>query len=172
MSKKLKSQEIDVPYVHIESQSWHENEDYDNPVTLADSKRADLNDVVIPEGVIVIKFTYPLSGEFLFTFKSKKGFTRRKLVELICFTYQKIYDEENGTSKVKEQSYAEASGGTSSLMNRVETDGKYGIWGHCIGDLVLEGVDVERVPRLSLVVTKGIASKTKMVPVVHLSIGS
>ena len=74
---------------------------------------------------------YPLSTPFsrkLNTFS--KGMTKLELVDLVCRTYKQIYKEENRSTKVKED-YLEGT------YNRVKTNGKYGIWGHHIGDLIL-----------------------------------
>ena len=129
-----------------------------------------LNEVVIESPEIVIEYTYPLSGKWYFEFRREGGWTRKSLIDQICEQYHAIYDEENGTSSVKEQSCAEAGQGT--LINRVQTDGKYGIWGHVIGDLVLEGVSVEMVPRLEAVTLYGVGTTGDAVPLVHLSVGS
>lgn len=61
---------------------------------------------------ITIHFDYPLSEETDITFWSKNGFTRKKFYDCIVKGYKRIYAKE-------------------------ET---YGIWGHDIGDLIVEKV--------------------------------
>ena len=76
-------------------------------------------------------FNYPLSGEFKLEFKNSQGkITRREFAQFIQFTYRRIYDEEN-SGQVEN---------IVGMLNRRRTDGPYGIWGHHIGDLVIEGV--------------------------------
>ena len=78
-------------------------------------------------------FNYPLSGKFKFEFKNSQGkITRREFAIFIQSTYQRIYDEEIEGKK--------PAGNIPGMYNRQSTDGPYGIWGHHIGDLVIEGV--------------------------------
>jgi hypothetical protein len=114
------------------------------------------DEVVITDKDIKVSFDYPLKQKFLFDFHSDQGFTRKQLVELIANTYKNIYEEEERTANEYEYTYKneadEACICTSkvipidirvqmgSLMNRNRTDGKYGIWGHDIEDLWLEGI--------------------------------
>lgn len=51
----------------------------------------------------------------------------------ISTLYQCIYADETRTSSI-------AVGHMPGMMNRNETNGKYGIWGHELGDLVISGV--------------------------------
>jgi len=80
---------------------------------------------------VTVIFSYPLSGEFKFEFKNSQGkMTRREFALFIQSTYRRIYHEE--TSGQVEN--------IVGMLNRQRTDGPYGIWGHHIGDLVIEGV--------------------------------
>lgn len=80
---------------------------------------------------VTVIFSYPLSGEFKFEFKNSQGkITRREFALFIQSTYRRIYHEE--TSGQVEN--------IVGMLNRQRTDGPYGIWGHHIGDLVIEGV--------------------------------
>lgn len=65
-----------------------------------------------------IVFTYPLTRKAKLEFGSETGFTRAEIVECIRSGYRKIYAEEDLT-------------------------GKWGIWGHCIADLMIERVEVD-----------------------------
>jgi hypothetical protein len=98
------------------------------------------NDVVIPDKNIVLQISYPLSGGFDFPLESKNGFTRKQLVDCIVKTYKTIYAEEEAT--VQEQPVVEEKDRATMdiMLNRNQTDGKYGIWGHDFGDLWLEGI--------------------------------
>ena len=95
-----------------------------------------LKEVVLKQGKYCLKIDYPLDNPYKFKFNvNKKGITRGDFIELVCKHYHKVYDEENGTSNIKEQLGIDA--GCGPLLNRITTNGKYGIWGHVIGDLVL-----------------------------------
>ena len=62
----------------------------------------------------------------------------------ICVkSYKKIYEEERKTSTLKEESISKRTKGKSSLINRAQTNGKYGIWGHELGDLTIVDICVK-----------------------------
>jgi hypothetical protein len=61
---------------------------------------------------IKIEFTYPMRKPETFSFKSKNGFTLREFVQAVRKGYKRIYKDPK----------------------------KYGIWGHCMADLYLEGL--------------------------------
>lgn len=95
----------------------------------------DAEDLVTPEE-FQIRFDYPLSNPV--TFKFVDGpYTRRELAQLICSCYQTIYREEDESTKIP------AGQISPNMLNRNMTDGKYGIWGHDIGDLVLHTVYIK-----------------------------
>lgn len=75
------------------------------------------DDIVIAERQISVSVTYPLSAWSTFTLRADApgGFTRGGLALKISKLYKKIYAEERRT-------------------------GKYGIWGHDLGDLALHTV--------------------------------
>jgi hypothetical protein len=73
-------------------------------------------DTRIEDTEVVLVISYPLAVVAKFKIKSKTGFTMIQLVKHICRAYKKIYNN----------------------------DEKYGIWGHDIGDLVVEGVRIRR----------------------------
>ena len=70
---------------------------------------------------VTIVFKYPLAREARIGFKSETGFTRAEIIECIRGGYRKIYAEERESAP----------------------NSKWGIWGHDIGDLMIEGVDVD-----------------------------
>ena len=84
---------------------------------------------------------YPLNKptEIEIRSKEKEGFSRIELIRLISQAYHRIYDEEEASAKVKTVPLKKRE----DLINRNETDGKYGIWGHNIGDLDLSAIIVQ-----------------------------
>ncbi|MEX0598023.1 MAG: hypothetical protein WD512_16160, partial [Candidatus Paceibacterota bacterium] len=103
---------------------------------LKDEKILNQSEIVIKDKKIKIEFDYPLNGTFYFDFVSKKGYTRKQLIAAICDTYRKIYQEEYDTAENNKIVDQERTG----LLNRPSTNGKYGVWGHDIGDLMIEGI--------------------------------
>lgn len=88
--------------------------------------------IVILEDKISINFRYPLSVQVAFEFENKGGFTRMDLFRCIYEGYKKIYDEEK--AEVGDP------GTYDRLYNRRKSEGKYGIWGHYLDDLWVEGI--------------------------------
>src|SRR5439155_1372590 len=101
------------------------------------------DEIVILDNRIKIAFSYPLNDEFFFDFYSDGGFKRKQLVELIAQTYKKIYQEEDETIKEQKVIPVETRMEKGGLLNRNQSDGTYGIWGHDIGDLWLEGIEYD-----------------------------
>eukprot|EP00611_Tribonema_gayanum_P030334 TRINITY_DN8403_c0_g1_i1.p3 TRINITY_DN8403_c0_g1~~TRINITY_DN8403_c0_g1_i1.p3 ORF type:complete len:197 (-),score=51.40 TRINITY_DN8403_c0_g1_i1:899-1489(-) len=105
----------------------------------------DADEVVIAEKSIAVELTYPLSGVHRFKLRADTaaGFTRRGLVKRISETYHQVYREE-------ERTQSRPPPVLGFLMNRGPTDGKYGIWGHVLGDLVLHTVSRDKDGTYSL----------------------
>lgn len=101
------------------------------------------DEILVKKTLINIIFDYPLNKPHTFEFKNEKGFSRKDLVLLISKKYHEIYDEEEVTSKVKTIPVDKRTG----IINRNETDGKYGIWGHDLTDLVLSGIEVHETDK-------------------------
>ena len=80
------------------------------------------NKVVIKDEKITMNITYPLSIEVNRVLEKKGGFTRMDVFKRIYEAYKQIYDEEE--------------------------KGKYGIWGHYIGDLVIESVSYDQKEKM------------------------
>ena len=93
--------------------------------------------MVIPETRLTIFIDYPLSSSCKFILVSKSGFTKTQLIEEISKHYYQIYDEEEKSATIKTVPPRERK-----IYNRNQTNGKYGIWGHDIGDLVLDEIHV------------------------------
>lgn len=96
-----------------------------------------LDEVVIADKSVKVEINYPLRKPFKFPItcqRSGSGITRRQLIDNICKIYKKIYSEEEKTTKTTIGSHH------IFKLNRNETDGKYGIWGHHIEDLAIEKI--------------------------------
>ncbi len=110
------------------------------------------DDVVLSSSIAILVIDYPLENpvEIEITSKSNKGFSRGELVEIISAEYKKIYQTEESTASIKTIPPAKRNGS----INRNTTNGKYGIWGHDIGDLDLSEIIVDwtnqKKPRLAL----------------------
>lgn len=89
-------------------------------------------DEIVTPAVIKVLFNYPLENPVIVTF-SDGPFSRRQLAEIICETYAEIYRTEDETTRTQ-------VGLMPGMLNRNQTNGKYGIWGHSIGDLALHAV--------------------------------
>ena len=120
--------------------------DYENgimPFIRLDSPQLDIkkligkNEIVIPESNATIIIDYPLTNNFNFELISKSGFTRTQLINEISKQYYQLYEEEEKTATIKTVPMKERK-----MFNRNQTNGKYGIWGHDISDLVLNKIKV------------------------------
>ena len=103
-----------------------------------------LDDVVtLPNTIYTLTIDYPLTNPFYKEFKTgKKGMTRKGLINLIVKSYRKVYKEEDSSSKIK-------AGWIPNMLNRNGTDGKYGIWGHVLEDLMLHTATVNPTSSLA-----------------------
>lgn len=100
---------------------------YDKDVTECDPKEV----VLIPNQEYILVIDYPASVPYKAKLKTgKKGMTRIQLADKVCKHYRKMYAEENKTS-------GGDPGHIPGMFNRATSQGKYGIWGHDIGDLIL-----------------------------------
>jgi hypothetical protein len=96
------------------------------------------NEMVIQENKVTIIIDYPLNNPYKYIISSTDGFTRTQLLKKISELYHSIYSEEEKTSTIKTIPPDKRVG----IYNRNETNGKYGIWGHDIGDLDLSSISV------------------------------
>ena len=115
---------------------------------------ADKDQIVITDNKITIIIDYPLTNEYRFTLVSTTGFTREQLVTAISDQYHKLYREEEATATVKTIPANERT----TLYNRNQTNGKYGIWGHDIADLVLANILVYKSPDGTILLSLNIES--------------
>ncbi|WP_310555646.1 hypothetical protein [Flavobacterium sp.] len=132
-----------IPWISIE-----------NPENEID-KLIDADKIVIENTEITLNIDYPLNKPAKLVLKSSaKGFTKKQLVLEISKKYNEIYNEEEKTAKTKTIPIDKREG----LINRNETDGKYGIWGHDIGDLDLSSIEVYRTKEGKIEIILGIES--------------
>ncbi|MDO3627453.1 hypothetical protein [Mucilaginibacter sp. BT774] len=115
-----------IPWVELE----HPDKDL--------KKLIDKGEKVIRDKKVTLIIDYPLSKECKFELTSSNGFTREALVKKISDKYHQIYQEEESTATVKTVPVKERT----TLYNRNQTDGKYGIWGHDLADLALDHIMV------------------------------
>lgn len=116
-----------IPWISIE-----------NPENEID-KLINSDKIVIPYSEITVIIDYPLNKPTSFVLtNSKNGFTKKDLILEISKKYHEIFTIEETTATTKTIPPDERKG----IMNRNETNGIYGIWGHDIGDLDLGSIEV------------------------------
>jgi hypothetical protein len=91
---------------------------------------------ILPAGKYTLKITYPLSNPYIQTIDSEVPIKRKSLVKLIAVAYRYIYIVEKQSSEV-------APALIPGMLNRIQTNGTFGIWGHSLGDLMLHTVYVD-----------------------------
>lgn len=96
------------------------------------------DEIVINKSNVILIIDYPLNNPVEIKIKSENsnGFTRKELAQKISTEYNRIYKEEEESANTKTTPIDERQG----LINRNQTDGKYGIWGHDIDDLDLSAI--------------------------------
>lgn len=93
----------------------------------------DPNELIVKESTITITFNYPLTNSIKLTFTNPGGFTRFDFFRCVYEGYLNIYKQEESVDC--------DPGMMPGMLNRAKSDGPYGIWGHVIEDLFLEGVE-------------------------------
>lgn len=106
----------------------------------------DQDEIVTKKNLIRIRFEYPLCNPVAFEFKSPtgNGFTRLEFFKAVFDGYTQIYKTEEKDDK--------DPGMISGMTNRAPSEGRYGIWGHIIEDLYLEGIIDEGQGNFSLAI--------------------
>jgi hypothetical protein len=94
---------------------------------------------VIHDTVINIIIDYPLNVPYTFHLYSRAGFTPAMLLKAISKHYYLLYAEEERTATIKTLPMKQRK-----IENRNQTNGKYGVWGHDIRDLMLDEAIVYR----------------------------
>jgi len=105
-----------------------------------------LNFIINPNEVVItsnspptLEIDYPLTNLYQKKLDSST-YTRVELATIICETYQKIYKEEKESTQLPVESIASRTNGSSGLINRARTNGKYGIYGHSLDNLLLHTI--------------------------------
>ena len=94
----------------------------------------DGDDIIIHGHQLHIILDYPLSHTVDKIFM-KDGFTKKDILRSIYEAYTEIYREEEGNTKAPRMCDVIPD---CYLMNRMDTHGEHGIWGHEIGDLFID----------------------------------
>jgi|JI9StandDraft_1071089.scaffolds.fasta_scaffold14130_3 hypothetical protein len=119
------------------------------------NKLVDADKIILPYQSVKIYIDYPLNHPASFVIKTNEmGFTRRQLITEISGKYHQIYKLEETTADTKTTPVDQRQG----LVNRNETDGKYGIWGHDISDLDLSTIEVHKNKKGEITLILGIES--------------
>jgi hypothetical protein len=99
----------------------------------------DADKIIVPYSKPVLIIEYPVKAPVFFQLTgNEEGFTRQQLITVISEKYHAMYSEEEQTASVK----TKPAGERDSLINRNDTNGKYGIWGHDLSDLDLRSVEI------------------------------
>ncbi|WP_310379776.1 hypothetical protein [Flavobacterium sp.] len=110
--------------------------------------------IVIKQSLIKIIIDYPLTNQYEFTLTSNEGFSREQLLLEISNHYYKVFEEEENTATIKTTPIDKRT----TMYNRNQTNGKYGIWGHDIADLVLSSINVYKTKNGEIILTLDIES--------------
>jgi hypothetical protein len=98
----------------------------------------DANKIVLDYKQVAIIIDYPLNKPDTFLLTSKVGFSKKSLVENISKRYKQLYREEEESASIKTVPLE----ARMNLMNRNQTNGRYGIWGHDLSDMALSSIEV------------------------------
>mmetsp|Transcript_4599 Transcript_4599/g.7056 ORF Transcript_4599/g.7056 Transcript_4599/m.7056 type:complete len:181 (+) Transcript_4599:1-543(+) len=99
------------------------------------------DEIVILESKITLVIDYPVRVEAIFSLHSNgnNGFSRLELANKVAECHRTMYREEHESMTVPAHTAQDV------LQNRRKTNGKYGIWGHDIEDLLLRGVSFDEL---------------------------
>lgn len=91
----------------------------------------------LPAGEYSVEYDYPMTTSLRVSYHLTPDTTPDDILKLVAKEYQRIYAEEEASTKV--------TPGTHSVLqgNRNKTDGKYGIYGHVMGDLFVDGLTID-----------------------------
>lgn len=99
------------------------------------------DETVLPYSTVTLLIDYPLNIPATFELStSEKGFSRKQLILEISKRYHEVYKEEEASATEKTTPLDKRKG----LINRNETNGKYGVWGHDLSDLDLSSIEVHK----------------------------
>lgn len=137
------AREVDFP-IHMgitvagfnRDSALEEFNDEDNEDNEDDDNSRFTDPLHIPAGEYTFTYDYPLENEVEFKHRLTEATSILDILELAAKDYQQIYDEEDESESADPTP-------DGALLNRGESHGKHGIWGHGIEDLVFEGVYVK-----------------------------
>lgn len=112
------------------------------------------DEIVVNSSSVKIIIDYPLTNQYAFILKSKNGFTRGQLLIEISKHYYWLYEEEENSATIKTIPVDKRT----TMYNRNETNGKYGIWGHDIADLDISGISIYKTENGEIILTLNIES--------------
>jgi hypothetical protein len=126
-----------------------------------DNPKAELKNLIDAD-IIILPFTtakiiidYPLNSPATFEIATTgQGFSRKQLITEISEKYHEIYKLEESTAITKTIPLDKRKG----LINRNQTDGKFGVWGHDISDLDLSQIEVHKNSSGQIILTLGVES--------------
>ena len=107
----------------------------------------DGDEVILDYPEYKLLIDYPLKNPDTITFTPTRPVTRKTFLEELRKEYLRIYEEEGPAGPY-----------VGNSLNRPKTNGKYGIWGHVIGDLVMARASVYRTPEEKILVALDIDS--------------
>jgi hypothetical protein len=148
MITKSKTKEIKLGYIQICNfnpknkqlfpEWYYDKNDPDYEENQVDVNGLGLSDIILkPNKVYTLIIDYPVTNKYSASFTTPKtGLTRIQLVNLICRHYRKMYKEE-------EKDVNGPTGNIPGMFNRATSNGRYGIWGHDIGDLTLHSAYIK-----------------------------
>lgn len=117
-----------VPWISIENRNVERN------------RLIDADAIVIDQASIMTMFDYPLDNPTeVMLHSNDSGFSRWQLIDSIGRIYEEIYAEEEETAATKTLSPDQRK-----IMNRNQTDGRYGIWGHDLADLAISSAEIRK----------------------------
>lgn len=102
------------------------------------SRLVNPDEILIKQTSAKLIIDYPLNNPAIIEITNVNGFSRKDLILIISKKYIEIYNEEEASATTKTIPLEQRTG----LINRNQTDGKYGIWGHDISDLGLSGIEL------------------------------
>ena len=131
-----------IPWINIEDRS----------IEIGRLVSPDETVLFYPRASVVLE--YPLNNPVTREISTdREGFSRRELVEQIGKYYEEIYEEEEASASVKTLPMDQRK-----IMNRNQTDGVYGIWGHDLADIAISGVEVPRAENGEIFLILGVES--------------
>ena len=115
----------------------------------------DADKIILPFTTAKIIIDYPLNFPADFEISTTgQGFSRKQLILEISERYHEIYKLEESTATTKTIPLDKRKG----LINRNQTDGKFGVWGHDISDLDLSQIEVHKNSLGQITLTLGVES--------------